>query len=397
MYTNNLKYYLQCIVIHLTPCLLLCCKSDPNIKNEFLEQLSNNKALQESAQSKMDSVLAELNKVKTNQSHLPIGNLSAQFDNLKKGVYLILTQTGESINLGTAFIISNNGLALSNYHVFKNSEKALAINSEGDHFDIDLIKVVKINPLLDYILFYIEDPKSFNLVSTLSMPKIGDECFAIGNPDGLQLTLSTGIISGYRFEDTLLQTTAPITHGSSGGPLFNSIGEVIGITSGGKDQGSLNFAINIKMILDDISKNQIDSAIANNEDRNLNEISPKEINHKDLINQFYSNLFNNKYSKLNNFLSDTLDRFDSDSRVLRFNVIDKYKKYYQLWEVLLYEIENISIKEKSNENFEGEALLKLTLKNIKDQSVKSYILNSHLEFNALNKITWISDELIELN
>ena len=80
------------------------------------------------------------------------------------------------------------------------------------------------------------------------LPKIGEGVFAIGNPEGLEQTLSNGIISSYREDKTYIQTNTAITHGSSGGPLFNMKGEVIGIISLGKQEGSLFFALSILKI-----------------------------------------------------------------------------------------------------------------------------------------------------
>ncbi len=74
--------------------------------------------------------------------------------------------------------------------------------------------------------------------------QIGEAVVAIGSPLGLQNTVSTGIISARR--EGYLQTTAPISHGSSGGALFNMMGQVIGITSAGIEEGAnLGFAIPI--------------------------------------------------------------------------------------------------------------------------------------------------------
>ncbi|MBT7040932.1 MAG: trypsin-like serine protease, partial [Bacteroidetes bacterium] len=80
---------------------------------------------------------------------------------------------------------------------------------------------------------------------------IGENVFAIGNPLGLEKTLSKGIISGYRGDDNeLIQTDTDVTHGSSGGPLFNMRGEVLGITSMVLKSGgaNLNFAISIELL-----------------------------------------------------------------------------------------------------------------------------------------------------
>lgn len=76
--------------------------------------------------------------------------------------------------------------------------------------------------------------------------RVGQRVYAIGNPRGLENTLSDGILSGLRGDEgeRLLQTTAAIAPGSSGGGLFDSEGRLLGITTfGAKDGGSLNFAV----------------------------------------------------------------------------------------------------------------------------------------------------------
>jgi tetratricopeptide (TPR) repeat protein len=74
--------------------------------------------------------------------------------------------------------------------------------------------------------------------------EIGDEVVVIGSPRGEETTVSTGIISSIRKGSNKLQFTAPISNGSSGGPLFNNYGELIGITAASKvNAQNLNFAI----------------------------------------------------------------------------------------------------------------------------------------------------------
>jgi tetratricopeptide (TPR) repeat protein len=83
---------------------------------------------------------------------------------------------------------------------------------------------------------------------TLSRTKIvpGETIFAIGNPEGLEKTISTGIVGALREYDgrKLIQITAPISHGSSGGPVLNAVGEVVGVTVAMLEGGqNLNFAV----------------------------------------------------------------------------------------------------------------------------------------------------------
>jgi S1-C subfamily serine protease len=82
-------------------------------------------------------------------------------------------------------------------------------------------------------------------------PAVGSRAYAIGNPEGLANTLSEGLVSGRRqgrkvADMVWLQTTAPISHGSSGGPLLDASGRVIGVTTkslAAPDAQNLNFAV----------------------------------------------------------------------------------------------------------------------------------------------------------
>ena len=82
------------------------------------------------------------------------------------------------------------------------------------------------------------------------IPAIGEKVYTIGSPRGLDNTFSSGEISQKRNNGKILQISAPIDHGSSGGVLLNVYGEAIGITSAGYDDSgaNLNFAININII-----------------------------------------------------------------------------------------------------------------------------------------------------
>lgn len=182
---------------------------------------------------------------------LPNRQLSTLYKELKSAVILVHSFKGDSGFLGSGFFIDASGIAVSNYHVFEGTTKGKErIQTEnGEIYQVS--EVLSVSKEHDFIVFKVHNESGIRLpFLTISKktPDIGDECFAIGNPRGFERTLSKGIISQIRNKGTLLQTTAEITHGSSGGPLFNMEGEVIGITSSGVGEGNLNFAININLI-----------------------------------------------------------------------------------------------------------------------------------------------------
>ncbi len=170
---------------------------------------------------------------------------------------------------GTGFILDKQGRILTNYHVIlPNSRKIVVTLSDKHPYSAKLLGGDQAH---DLALLQIQAP---DLVpATLSDSRglvVGQKVYAIGNPFGLNGTMTTGIISSIRSvrgpQDALIenaiQTDAAINPGNSGGPLLNSRGEVIGITSmiasNGADQNSgVGFAIPIntaKAVLEDFAK-----------------------------------------------------------------------------------------------------------------------------------------------
>lgn len=175
-------------------------------------------------------------------------DLSVLYEELKSSIFLVYTSDGYNISQGSAFLINSDGTCVSNYHVFNGMNKGVVKNYREEQFPIN--RIITYDKEKDFIIFRISIGSQYISPLKISneLPKVGDECFAIGNPKGLAQTLSTGIVSGIRDYGNLIQTTAEITHGSSGGALFNKKGEVIGITSSGLGEADLNFAINIQSI-----------------------------------------------------------------------------------------------------------------------------------------------------
>lgn len=175
-------------------------------------------------------------------------DLSQTFQRVRKSVFLVIAENNDEGSQGSGFFITTSGIGISNYHVFKGANTAFIKLYNGETYRIK--DILEENNDLDYIVFAVESSNAY-FDKVAIAPKnapIGDRCFAIGNPQGLEQTLTDGIISGYRNNDTYIQTNTAITHGSSGGTLFNLKGEVIGVTSFGIPKGSINFALNIHSI-----------------------------------------------------------------------------------------------------------------------------------------------------
>ncbi|MBC5772773.1 trypsin-like peptidase domain-containing protein [Pontibacter sp. KCTC 32443] len=177
--------------------------------------------------------------------------LSSLYEKSKKGVFLVLsTNDGQSGAQGSGFFISADGIGISNQHVFSGFHTHYIKMYDGTTYEVSKILRSSDANDLDYVLFKVNtqgDKVPFVPIAR-SLSAIGEDVFAIGNPKGLEHTLSTGIVSSYRDDNKLIQTTAEITNGSSGGPLFNMRGEVIGITTSGVGEANLNFAVNIQRL-----------------------------------------------------------------------------------------------------------------------------------------------------
>jgi hypothetical protein len=136
---------------------------------------------------------------------------------------------------------------VTNYHVIKTGSSAIVKLPTGAFFAIDGVLASDKNRDVAVIKAHGENFRTLTLGDSNRL-QVGEEVVAIGSPLSLESTVSNGIVSGIRSDDgrRLLQITAPISHGSSGGPLFNLAGEVVGITTAALVGGeNLNFAIPI--------------------------------------------------------------------------------------------------------------------------------------------------------
>ena len=185
-------------------------------------------------------------------------NLSPEeiFEKNTSAVFKIHTSNGFTGGQGSGFFISSEGVAVSNYHVFQGTTIGYEeiILSNGLRYKVK--EVYYKSKEEDFIIFKVDISDVNYIKISNTSPRIGEKIYTIGSPQGYDNTFSSGEISQIRNNGKLIQISAPIDHGSSGGVLLNSKGEAIGITSSGVDTSiaNLNFAINIDLIKPYISE-----------------------------------------------------------------------------------------------------------------------------------------------
>ncbi|MDX2073728.1 MAG: DegQ family serine endoprotease [Alphaproteobacteria bacterium] len=162
-------------------------------------------------------------------------------------------QEREVTSLGSGFIVDASGYVITNNHVIEDAEEITVTLPNNDKYTA---KIIGRDKKVDLALLKVETkhPLPFVAFGDSDAMRVGDWVIAIGNPYGLGGTVTQGIISARQRSinagpfDDFLQTDAPINRGNSGGPLFNTNGEVIGINtaifspSGGGSVG-IGFAI----------------------------------------------------------------------------------------------------------------------------------------------------------
>ncbi len=176
---------------------------------------------------------------------------------------------------GSGFVINDNGNILTNAHVVEGATKVKVTFANDKSVDA---KIIGTDRSTDLALLKV-DPKGLDLaplqLGSAKNAQVGDPVVAIGNPFGLDRTLTTGVVSALQRQisglngfsiDHVIQTDAAINPGNSGGPLINSAGQVIGINSqietGGSSSGNvgIGFAVPIdtaRKLLPELQKGQV--------------------------------------------------------------------------------------------------------------------------------------------
>ena len=237
-------------------------------------------SLQADTQTKLNQLTFNVITAQTNirDLNLELGNIDQEFSLLKastsadfsgiiedavKSVVTVKTDVSQ----GTGFIIHDQGYIITNAHVLSGGTRLLVSDYEQNDFETQFIGY---NSEFDVALLKIEgDFKKLSLDNSNNV-QIGEKVIAIGNPLGLQFSVSEGIVSGiHRIGinnvEAYIQTDAALNPGNSGGPLINKQGNVIGINnfkiSGGE---SLGFALEsnpLKDIVNEIAQQELNQTL----------------------------------------------------------------------------------------------------------------------------------------
>lgn len=161
-----------------------------------------------------------------------------------------LDQNDQPLSLGSGFFINTEGDIATNHHVLEGSAKAILKTIDGRKGEI--LEIINDDPELDLLIAKTSlkptNPVPFGDSDTIT---VGEEIVAIGNPEGLEGTVSNGIVSGIRKwgRFKLIQITASISPGSSGGPVFNLTGKAVGVATAYLRTGqNLNFAMPVNYL-----------------------------------------------------------------------------------------------------------------------------------------------------
>lgn len=175
-------------------------------------------------------------------------------------VRIDVTYKDGSEGIGSGFVVdTTRKWVVTNYHVVGDSKSATVIFPDGAKAEVEGWRAHYTD--FDLALLQIKTDKKLTALTVAEkLPRKGESTVAIGAPQGLSFTASEGIVSGIRkgeeldqfgpkLKGTWLQTSTPISPGSSGGPLLNRKGEVVGVNSASlAGAQNLNFAISCEQI-----------------------------------------------------------------------------------------------------------------------------------------------------
>lgn len=209
----------------------------------------------------------------------------------------IYDKRGKLIATGSGFVAFDSSTLVTNYHVIEDAAKVIAYSDDDKSYTID--KVFCADKEIDIAILGFSSDSGLTPLKLKADKNLkrGASVVAIGSPKGIKNTVSTGIISVINVDSTVpeIQFTAPVSHGSSGGALFNDNGEVIGVTSAtlAAESQNINFAIDISIV----------KAMYNGWNGNIYTLS----NHKSKATLDYSNVYDSDNASVSEYYVTSTD------------------------------------------------------------------------------------------
>ena len=155
------------------------------------------------------------------------------YEHAHSSIVVIVTsdKNDNPLSQGSGFIVAR-GKVVTNHHVLEGASSAVVVFADGLSSKAEGVIADSATADLTILSVKTESRSALQIGNELDVHQ-GDPVYAIGAPRGLELSITNGIVSGFRRLDDqfLIQTTAPIAPGSSGGPLFDGEGKVIGVTT----------------------------------------------------------------------------------------------------------------------------------------------------------------------
>ena len=156
-------------------------------------------------------------------------NASIIYSNINPAIVSVDSQLPDGLSCGTGCIIDKNGIILTSAHVVDVGNSVVVTMYNGQNYTAKVLKRIGENKDIALLKIDTEELLKTVKLGNSAKIKVGEKVFAIGNPFGFSGTLTQGIISRIDYAKNRIQTDAAINPGSSGGPLLNDKGEIIGI------------------------------------------------------------------------------------------------------------------------------------------------------------------------
>ena len=178
------------------------------------------------------------------------------YERINPAIVLVEAQLIDGISSGTGCIINSKGIILTSSHVVDKASYIEITTSKGAVYKAEMVGIDRQNGDLALLKIKPDKPLPTIKLGDSSLVKVGQKVLAIGNPFGFNGTLTTGIVSRIDYERNKIQTDAAINPGSSGGPILNANGEVIGISQSifNPDNNKSNIGIGFAVPANEVKK-----------------------------------------------------------------------------------------------------------------------------------------------